>query len=134
MLCIGSLQKRHLADLLCADREAACSWLSLQETAISSSLSHPNCVATYTYAVEPLRSNSAIKDHSDAEGPAAGMSMHDSTQSWRASGGEGVAGLVKRSDNSGSSDTGAFSWEVRLIQEYCDLGSLRSAFKQNRFK
>lgn len=104
----------------------------MQETAISSSLSHPNCVATYTYAVEPLRSNSAIKDHTVAEGTGAGLSMHDSTQSWRASG-DGLEGLAKR-DNSGSSDSAAFSWEVRLIQEYCDLGSLRSAFKQNRFR
>jgi hypothetical protein len=24
---------------------------------------------------------------------------------------------------------GAFSWEVRLVQEFCDLGSLRDALK-----
>jgi hypothetical protein len=60
--------------------------------------------------------------------------MHDSTQSWRASGDGGLAALQKGSGNSGSSDMGAFSWEVRLVQEFCDLGSLRNAFKANRFK
>lgn len=108
----------------------------LQEAAISSSLSHPNCVATYTYSVEPLRSNSTIKDikGGESEGPGAGLSMHDSTQSWRASGDGSLAALHKGSGNSGSSDMGAFSWEVRLVQEFCDLGSLRNAFKANRFK
>lgn len=107
----------------------------LQEAAISSSLSHPNCVATYTYSVEPLRSNSTIKDiKSESEGPGAGLSMHDSTQSWRASENGSLAALHKGSGNSGSSDMGAFSWEVRLVQEFCDLGSLRNAFKANRFK
>jgi hypothetical protein len=61
--------------------------------------------------------------------------MHDSTPSWRASDAEaGLAALQKGSGNSGSSDVGAFSWEVRLVQEFCDLGSLRSAFKENRFR
>lgn len=107
----------------------------LQEAAISSSLSHPNCVATYTYSVEPLRSNSILKDSkSESEGPGAGLSMHDRTQSWRASGDGGLAALQKGSGASGSSDMGAFSWEVRLVQEFCDLGSLRNAFKANRFK
>eukprot|EP00878_Enallax_costatus_P045237 GHUV01054290.1.p2 GENE.GHUV01054290.1~~GHUV01054290.1.p2 ORF type:complete len:143 (-),score=34.42 GHUV01054290.1:94-522(-) len=56
--------------------------MAVMETAISSSLSHPNVVQTYTYAVEPVRSNTAIGDRSHASGPGADISMHDSTFSW----------------------------------------------------
>jgi serine/threonine protein kinase len=108
--------------------------MAVMETAISSSLSHPNCVATYTYAVEPVRSNTTLKDHSEAEEPGAGLSMHDSSQSWRAGGAEGTLAGLRKGSSGSNADAGAFSWEVRLVQEYCDLGSLRSAFKQNRFK
>lgn len=73
-----------------------------------------------------------MTDHSGDEGP----SMHDSTCSWKGgSSGAGLARLAKEQFRDGSgSDMGTFSWEVRLVQEYCDLGSLRSAFKQNYFK
>lgn len=33
-----------------------------------------------------------------------------------------------------SCPTGAFSWEVRLVQEFCDQGSLRDALRQGTFK
>lgn len=54
--------------------------MAVMETAISSSLSHPNVVQTFTYTVEPVRSNTGLSDRSHASGPAA--SMHDSTFSW----------------------------------------------------
>lgn len=56
--------------------------MAVMETAISSSLSHPNVVQTYTYAVEPVRSNTAMADPPQATGPGASISMHDSTLSW----------------------------------------------------
>lgn len=58
--------------------------MAVMETAISSSLSHPNVVQTYTYAVEPVRSNTTLSDRSHASGPGASISMHDSTLSWAA--------------------------------------------------
>jgi hypothetical protein len=54
--------------------------------------------------------------------------MHDSTQSVRK---VNAAGEEVNADE-GSSEQGgggAFSWEVRLVQELCDLGSLRDALK-----
>lgn len=56
--------------------------MAVMETAISSSLSHPNCVQTYTYAVEPVRSNTALDDRSHPAGCGASITMHDSTRSW----------------------------------------------------
>eukprot|EP00878_Enallax_costatus_P007009 GHUV01007345.1.p1 GENE.GHUV01007345.1~~GHUV01007345.1.p1 ORF type:complete len:1094 (+),score=299.39 GHUV01007345.1:294-3575(+) len=106
--------------------------MAVMETAISSSLSHPNVVQTYTYAVEPVRSNTAIGDRSHASGPGADISMHDSTFSWGPD-----KSLPRSSSEQGSdkdSNAGAFSWEVRLVQEFCDLGSLRDSLRKGKFK
>lgn len=88
---------------------------------------------TYTYAVEPVRANTRTED---AEGPGASMSVHDSIHGGHAD-----------KDNNGDQDkeagpgpehgagsSAALSWEVRLIQELCDLGSLRDAIKNNTFR
>lgn len=62
--------------------------------------------------------------------------MHDSTFSWAAEGKDAAAAKKDGSEGakSASSNGGAFSWEVRLVQEWCDLGSLRDALKQKRFR
>jgi hypothetical protein len=45
----------------------------VMETAISSSLSHPNIVQTYTYAVEPIKSQSTLaSSKASGEGEAEG--------------------------------------------------------------
>lgn len=61
--------------------------------------------------------------------------MHDSTFSWAA---EGRDAATKKEASEGAKSAAsagaAFSWEVRLVQEWCDLGSLRDALKQKRFR
>ncbi|GFR51738.1 hypothetical protein Agub_g14106, partial [Astrephomene gubernaculifera] len=84
------------------------------ETAISSSLSHPNIVQTYTYAVLPVKGETGALD--TPLGPGASVTL-DSTSAFTAHppaypGGAEQAGNVH-------------SWEVRLVLEYCDRGSLR---------
>jgi hypothetical protein len=86
---------------------------------------------TYTYAVEPVRSNTMTDRHS-AQGPGASISMHDSTHSVlrKAKGPSGEAAAAEGGDEAAAAGSGgAFSWEVRLVQEFCDLGSLRDALK-----
>ncbi|WIA41787.1 hypothetical protein OEZ86_009120 [Tetradesmus obliquus] len=104
--------------------------MAVMETAISSSLSHPNVVQTYTYAVEPVRSN-AMSDRHSSQGPGASISMHDSTHSvLKAQRQPGDAAAAEDgSEAAGNGNGAAFSWEVRLVQEFCDLGSLRDALK-----
>jgi hypothetical protein len=51
--------------------------------------------------------------------------MHDSTHSVRKVKAAGEAA----EEGSEAAAGGAFSWEVRLVQEFCDLGSLRDALK-----
>jgi hypothetical protein len=83
-------------------------------------------VQTYTYAVEPVRSNTMTDRHS-SQGPGASISMHDSTHSVRKVNAAGEE--VEDSSEQGAGGGAAFSWEVRLVQEFCDLGSLRDALK-----
>jgi hypothetical protein len=52
--------------------------------------------------------------------------MHDSTHSVRKF---NAAGEEVDEGSSEQGGGGAFSWEVRLVQEFCDLGSLRDALK-----
>lgn len=143
--------------------------MAVMETAISSSLSHPNVVQTFTYTVEPVRSNTGLSDRSHASGPAA--SMHDSTFSWGHEVGARNSNESDKDDNGAGKDhavmsvpatsctvqctttccwvdvqlakpvasclcvpTGAFSWEVRLVQEFCDLGSLKDSLRQGKFR
>jgi hypothetical protein len=53
--------------------------------------------------------------------------MHDSTHSVRKVNAAGEE--VNAEEGSEQGGGGAFSWEVRLVQEFCDLGSLRDALK-----
>jgi serine/threonine protein kinase len=89
------------------------------EAAISSALSHPNILQTYTYDIRPLRDNAGpgaqkmVMGMSSALGPASGSS-----------------GALGTSDGGGA----VHSFEVRLVLEYCDKGSLREALDKGAFK
>ncbi|GLI68305.1 hypothetical protein VaNZ11_012666 [Volvox africanus] len=87
--------------------------MAVMETAISSSLSHPNIVQTYTYAVLPVKGDGNQMDTKlgagtsmtvDSTSPLAAMSSVDAQN--------------------------VHSWEVRLVLEYCDRGSLRDVLNE----
>ncbi|GFH30024.1 protein kinase domain-containing protein, partial [Haematococcus lacustris] len=96
--------------------------MAIMETAISSSLSHPNVVQTFTYSVQQVQqqgprcpdTKSLDLPSSTAQGPLAPQSSLAEVD------GEGGAKLGAWDKPEGGS-----SWEVRLVQEYCEAGSLR---------
>ncbi|KXZ45652.1 hypothetical protein GPECTOR_52g51 [Gonium pectorale] len=94
---------------------------AILEAAISTSLHHPNVVSTYAFEVKPL---GVVAAPSGGKGGAGG-------------GGNGVggAGVEGASDGTGSALSNERSvWEsagdvykLYIIQEYCDVGTLRDA-------
>ncbi|WIA08278.1 hypothetical protein OEZ85_007721 [Tetradesmus obliquus] len=99
--------------------------MAVMEAAISSSLSHPNIVQTYTYAIRPMR------EHSQNIGTLETM-----TDIMPTATGNGIAtiatGLTNKSSSSGGS--AVHSYEVRLVLEYCDKGCLRDALDSALFR
>jgi len=90
--------------------------MAVMETAISSSLSHPNIVQTYTYSVEPVRAKCAGLVLQPAASPNATLELH------------------QQGPGSGELDQeGVTSWEVRLVQEFCEAGSLRDLLDKKAF-
>ncbi|KAJ9511825.1 hypothetical protein QJQ45_004378 [Haematococcus lacustris] len=91
--------------------------MAIMEAAISSSLSHPNIVQTYTYAIQPMKDQTPETSYVE---PGLFVTNLDTT--IKASGGS-------------MSDTNqnVHSYEVRLVLEYCDKGSLREALDQGAF-
>ncbi|GIL86268.1 hypothetical protein Vretimale_13734 [Volvox reticuliferus] len=87
--------------------------MAVMETAISSSLSHPNIVQTYTYAVLPVKGDANQMDTKHG----AGTSMTVDTTSPLAA-------------MSNADAQNVHSWEVRLVLEYCDRGSLRDVLNE----
>ncbi|KAJ9524730.1 hypothetical protein QJQ45_024366 [Haematococcus lacustris] len=97
--------------------------MAIMEAAISSSLSHPNIVQTYTYAIRPIKDRTAMP-----EGMEPGLLV--------TSDGTTTAGAdaVKDSGSSMSNiSQNVHSYEVRLVLEYCDKGSLREALDEGAF-
>lgn len=70
--------------------------MAIMETAISSLLSHPNVVQTYTYSVEPVMGNAKSMPNKSG----ASISLHDSTLSVQV--GPGHLVLVELLSCSGS--------------------------------
>jgi len=92
--------------------------MAIMEAAISSSLSHPNIVQTYTYAVKPMRDNVRLEVD-----PNLIISANASS-----------AVLDRNTlDTSNEASKGIHSFEVRLVLEYCDKGNLRDAIDQGVF-
>ena len=85
--------------------------MAIMEAAISSSLSHPNIVQTFTYTLSPVREGS-------------GMSTDRVTGS-RAS--------TRASPSGTLPSASASAFEVRIVLEYCDRGTLRDALSQRAF-
>ncbi|GAX77891.1 hypothetical protein CEUSTIGMA_g5333.t1 [Chlamydomonas eustigma] len=88
--------------------------MAIMEAAISSSLSHPNIVQTYTYSMKPVQDQGGTGSVSGSNSVAVpGMKLNDELL-----------------------DTpGKFTGlEVHLVLEYCDYGSLQRALRLGVFK
>ncbi|KAG2500646.1 hypothetical protein HYH03_001413 [Edaphochlamys debaryana] len=95
--------------------------MAVMEAAISSSLVHPNIVTTYTYFIRPYHEPT-----------------HEGVQNMLTNGeGNGGSSMGKASDttfgDSEVSDATIHSYEVRLVLEFCDKGSLKDALDQHAF-
>eukprot|EP00198_Chlamydomonas_reinhardtii_P011654 XP_001700991.1 predicted protein [Chlamydomonas reinhardtii] len=129
--------------------------MAVMEAAISSSLAHPNVVATYTYQIKPLKASACrggivlgLLGRVDSSGCSAKPS-EDITASAIVVGGAHATTAVltgsgyqhARRPRPGAADPlapfkedadeaatrGVHSYEVQLVIEYCDKGCLREA-------
>ncbi|GAX83535.1 hypothetical protein CEUSTIGMA_g10960.t1 [Chlamydomonas eustigma] len=104
--------------------------MAVMEAAISSSLMHPNIVSTYTYTIRPLIDGifcEAVdkEDFADPLYPSEENNLVAPTQPHLPS--SGVMQPSARTSLSRNSSTGVHSFEVCLVLEYCDKGSLNDA-------
>uniref|UniRef100_A0A061RD42 Kinase-like protein n=1 Tax=Tetraselmis sp. GSL018 TaxID=582737 RepID=A0A061RD42_9CHLO len=101
---------------------------AVMETAISASMSHPNVVQTYSYNIKPIV---AQDRRHDEEGASSG-----SIKDWQDS--------VEREFNKkeeytsdkesiGAAAAHIIMWEVQIIQEYCEHGSLRKVLDSKTY-
>eukprot|EP00192_Tetraselmis_astigmatica_P010236 CAMPEP_0117664692 /NCGR_PEP_ID=MMETSP0804-20121206/9370_1 /TAXON_ID=1074897 /ORGANISM="Tetraselmis astigmatica, Strain CCMP880" /LENGTH=852 /DNA_ID=CAMNT_0005471971 /DNA_START=365 /DNA_END=2923 /DNA_ORIENTATION=- len=105
------------------------------EVAISSFLRHPNVVTTFKYSLHYQTELLLDTDQGRPEGATALPNSEDlPTQlSHRVSDKDNKPCSLKDSAGAAESVTQADEvWEVRLLQECCDLGTLRSAIKQQK--
>ena len=134
--------------------------MAVMEAAISSSLAHPNVVATYTYSIKPVRdtTTSAAAIDSGIIVLSAGGSMSAAAASIHTSGGDSGSSLAMvHSYEVGNICVGQGGGSKRpfLLKpahtplptlqlppfpligasgaKYCDLGSLREALDQGAF-
>jgi len=102
--------------------------MAVMEAAISSSLSHPNVVQTYTYNVKPVRE--AATTPAEQLDPSVLLMGGGSTQSSAL--GKALAQRLE-SSTSQSCSSPVHSYEVRLVLEFCDKGCLRDALDKGCF-
>jgi serine/threonine protein kinase len=105
--------------------------MAIMEAAISSSLSHPNIVQTYTYSMKPIkdlmsRESTSMSSDFEAE-PGAGDKAETP--------GTGYVGILKNSDDpTRRQQLYQYSgFEVQLVLEYCNYGSLQRALQKGVF-
>eukprot|EP00798_Chlamydomonas_sp_ICE-L_P015533 gene15533-21624_t len=100
--------KRIIFQLLSGAEGDAGRATALREAAINASLNHPNIVTTYSYDMKPLS-------------PEPGPHM----------GGESSGDSNKTVPN--TMPKGLMDWQLYIIQELCERGSLLNAFEEMRF-
>ncbi|KAG2443737.1 hypothetical protein HXX76_002083 [Chlamydomonas incerta] len=100
--------------------------MAVMEAAISSSLVHPNIVTTYTYFIRPYHEPEHEAVQNMQIGPGPGQTTLDSAFSSRG------ASAVPRAA-SGEMAATIHSYEVRLVLEFCDKGSLKDALDSHVF-
>ncbi|MEW5313558.1 MAG: hypothetical protein WDW38_005116 [Sanguina aurantia] len=92
--------------------------MAIMETAISTCLSHPNIVQTYTYMVQPVKLSASTPAGRDTSALTKAASVPGGSSS-----GTGDPAAQSMTD-------GIHSWEVMLVLELCDRGSLRTVLDQ----
>jgi serine/threonine protein kinase len=95
--------------------------MAIMEAAISSSLSHPNIVKTYTYSLKPVRGS--------GNGESASQSRKSPVHHFFQSADSRVSLNNEPATAAGikNSRGGVSAFEVQIVQELCDCGSLREA-------
>ncbi|KAG2453166.1 hypothetical protein HYH02_002490 [Chlamydomonas schloesseri] len=107
--------------------------MAVMEAAISSSLSHPNVVQTYTYTVEEVQGAKAR-----AASRLQNESLNHSTNPNSVPGMQALS-VGTQDDISGtaggapSNTCDLVGYEIRLVQEFCDQGSLRDKLNERVF-
>ena len=100
------------------------SFISLQavmEAAISSTLSHPNIVATYTYSIKPVRDTTVAAPASKPTVAVPGVVVANADGTLA----ESIAMAKALPAAPTPIQSVVHSFEVRLILEFCDSGCLR---------
>ena len=93
------------------------------EAAISSSLSHPNIVQTHTYSLQPISSS-----HSSGNRVANDTAVSGSHAVWIGSSSNGAGGSASiRAPPPPKTNSTPSGFEVQLVLEFCDRGTLREA-------
>ncbi|KAG2500644.1 hypothetical protein HYH03_001411 [Edaphochlamys debaryana] len=106
--------------------------MAVMEAAISSSLVHPNIVTTYTYFIRPYHepTHEGVQNMlTHGEGTPRKTTAAGEGRGVEDGGSEGLGSL----DESGSDEAAIHSFEVRLVLEFCDKGSLKDALDQHAF-
>mmetsp|Transcript_38872 Transcript_38872/g.115659 ORF Transcript_38872/g.115659 Transcript_38872/m.115659 type:complete len:959 (-) Transcript_38872:492-3368(-) len=125
--------------------------MAVMETAISSTLSHPNIVQTYTYTIRPITETDGTviagevmnKDNKDdlenlgimLGGSVASMSLAQGGFFENAM--DSSMGLPDRKPSVTSDTSGGGSvmgYEIRLVLELCDYGSLRDCLDSGAYR
>ncbi|MEW5313559.1 MAG: hypothetical protein WDW38_005117 [Sanguina aurantia] len=101
--------------------------MAIMETAISTCLSHPNIVQTYTYMVQPVHEDAAAEE--SHFGGLADRSPHLPKSSSSSSSSHSSSSTASQADPS----LAVSAWEVLLVFELCDRGSLRTALDAGLF-
>lgn len=96
--------------------------MAIMEAAISSTLSHPNIIQTFTWSIRPYRDQSLLTPRESA------MVLESAGSSERIS----ASSSVQQRSSSRTLDK-VQSYEVRLVLELCDRGSLRDALEDGAF-
>ena len=105
---------------------------AITEAAITTSVSHPNVVATLSYDLQPMTTRRAapgnfeIRSAAAAAGAAAGAAADGSSAAAAPHGdGSGVDG--SGAGGGGGMEGEVTDWKLFLVQEFCNGGSLRQA-------
>ena len=103
--------------------------MAVMEAAISSALSHPNIVATYTYDLRAV---------AGAGGAGAGAGGGGAADGAAGGGGDAAAAAGAAALQAMRAGAAAaphvHSFDMRLVLEFCDRGSLRDALDQGAFR
>ncbi|GAX78317.1 hypothetical protein CEUSTIGMA_g5759.t1 [Chlamydomonas eustigma] len=114
--------------------------MAIMEVAISSSLQHPNIVQTYTYSLIPIRDySSSILAHG-AIIQATSEPLPKLGDAAAASGRgnkpvlESISSFTSRRSVAGAVRSTVSAFEIQLVLELCDRGSLRDALHKGAFR